>query len=82
MLHIYMNEHIKERAPTDPVIAIVETSGKKVTQLVYANTVDIRDSQGTVIARVRYNPNGRPGLPHKAKAWIEVYNHNHAKVIR
>ena len=81
MLRIYMNEHIKERDPSDPVIAVVDAKRGKVNQLVYTNEVELVDGQGFTIARIKYNSKGFPGAPHKAKAWVEVYSHDNVRVI-
>jgi hypothetical protein len=69
--YIYMNEHIKEAKPKDPVICTFDNQTKRV---VYSDVVEIRDRHGVVLARVKYDPKGIKNSPHHAKAWVEVYD--------
>ena len=67
---IYMNDHIREPAPTDPVIAVFR-NGKTV----YTNEVAIHDARGKIVARVVFRRNGLRGAGHHVKAWIETEAH-------
>jgi len=68
---IHVNQHIIRRnatkGTTDPVLTV-----KTYKSNVYANTVDILDSDGKVIASVVYQPD-KP-LSCGARVWIETQN--------
>ncbi len=66
---IYMNHHIKDQDPAEPVIAVLK--GKT---LIYTNTVTIRDSRGRAVAKIIYSKSGLKGVPHRVLAWVETNN--------
>jgi hypothetical protein len=67
---IYMNHFIKEKKVSDPVITVQYEGNKDV---VYANTVELLDEQGRVMARVKFDPAGLSGAPfHHVRAWVET----------
>lgn len=78
MIRIYMNEHMKERDPNDPVIAVFETQSKR---LVYTDVVQIIDNEGTFIGEIRFEPKGVKGLPHEVRACVTIFSANNIKVF-
>ena len=70
MKYIYMNEHIKEKDPEDPVICVFDPN---TNQYVYANAVTLKAGNGDVIATIRYGKTPK-NVPHEIKAWVEVYD--------
>lgn len=72
---IYMNERIKQKRPSKPVIDCLEritVNGDEWTGLMQANCFELQLSNGTVVARIVYDPKKNPVETHEVKAWVEV----------
>lgn len=73
-----MNEHMKEKDPDDPVIAVFDTVSKR---LVYTDQVSIVDNDGAILGYLTFTPKGVKGLPHEVRACLTMYNSYNTRLI-
>lgn len=78
MLRIYMNEHMKEKEPENPVIAVYDTDTKRLT---YTDRVDIVDDNGNYIGEILFEPKGVKGVPHEVRASIKIYSSTNIRML-
>ena len=64
---LFCNEHIREKTPTGPVIAVLAGD-----EIVYCNAVTIFDANLNKIGTMRFSPEGFGDTEHEVRVAIEL----------